>query len=244
MGRFFRKLVTLLVFVLIGGGIGFVIWSNNTYQPSIELQTLIDTKEVSNREGSLVFSPPQSTPKAGVILYPGGRVEPMAYAYYAEQVAREGYLVIIPKMPFNLALFGVDKAKEWLQAYPEVTNWIVGGHSLGGVSAASFAYSHLDTIDGVIFLGAYPASYNNFATIQLNMLILSASQDGLTTPGELDQFKHLFSTETKHVVIEGGNHAQFGMYGPQDGDLPATISAQEQQDQMVRHTLDWFRNQK
>ena len=32
-------------------------------------------------------------------------------------------------------------------------------------------------------------------------------------------------------VIEGGNHAQFGNYGAQDGDGRATISAEDQQRQ-------------
>ena len=35
------------------------------------------------------------------------------------------------------------------------------------------------------------------------------------------------------MEIEGGNHAQFGNYGPQKGDQPATISAEEQQAQTV-----------
>lgn len=39
---------------------------------------------------------------------------------------------------------------------------------------------------------------------------------------------------TENVVeIEGGNHAQFSNYGPQKGDLPATISTEEQQAQTV-----------
>lgn len=35
------------------------------------------------------------------------------------------------------------------------------------------------------------------------------------------------------VEIAGGNHAQFGNYGAQKGDPPATISAAEQQAQAV-----------
>ena len=31
------------------------------------------------------------------------------------------------------------------------------------------------------------------------------------------------------VIIEGGNHAQFGNYGPQKGDTPAAVSDTEQQ---------------
>ncbi len=35
------------------------------------------------------------------------------------------------------------------------------------------------------------------------------------------------------LAQEGGNHAQFGNYGPQKGDSPATITAAEQQEQTV-----------
>jgi hypothetical protein len=33
------------------------------------------------------------------------------------------------------------------------------------------------------------------------------------------------------VIIDGGNHAQYGAYGPQAGDGAATISREEQQQQ-------------
>jgi hypothetical protein len=41
---------------------------------------------------------------------------------------------------------------------------------------------------------------------------------------------------TEFVVIEGGNHSQFGNYGLQPGDNPATITWQEQQAQAVAAT--------
>lgn len=45
---------------------------------------------------------------------------------------------------------------------------------------------------------------------------------------------------TNTVPIEGGNHAQFGDYGPQKGDLPAAISAQEQQAQTVTAVAEFI----
>ncbi|NTW09008.1 MAG: alpha/beta hydrolase, partial [Anaerolineaceae bacterium] len=42
-------------------------------------------------------------------------------------------------------------------------------------------------------------------------------------------------------VIEGGNHAQFGNYGPQPGDGTATISTAEQQSQAVDLMVQLFR---
>ncbi len=40
--------------------------------------------------------------------------------------------------------------------------------------------------------------------------------------------------DTHDVRIDGGNHSQFGYYGFQPGDWPATITREEQQ----RLTLD------
>ena len=46
------------------------------------------------------------------------------------------------------------------------------------------------------------------------------------------------------MEIEGGNHAQFGNYGPQKGDLPATISAQDQQAQTVEAIANFLEKQR
>jgi DNA-directed RNA polymerase omega subunit len=43
---------------------------------------------------------------------------------------------------------------------------------------------------------------------------------------------------TRFIPIEGGNHAQFGWYGDQNGDNPATISRAEQQKLTVDATVE------
>jgi len=42
------------------------------------------------------------------------------------------------------------------------------------------------------------------------------------------------------VVIQGGNHAQFGNYGKQKGDPDATITAEEQQNITVKAVADFL----
>ena len=39
---------------------------------------------------------------------------------------------------------------------------------------------------------------------------------------------------TLYTTIEGGNHSGFGLYGQQNGDGTATMSAEEQQKQLVQ----------
>lgn len=105
--------------------------------------------------------------------------------------------------------------------FPEIRHWYIAGHSIGGAMASQFASSHPDQADGLILLGAY--LYGDYPP-----------EDTLTIYGSLNQSVEDKIDYTENIVeIEGGNHAQFGNYGPQKGDLPAGISAEEQQRQTV-----------
>jgi len=43
---------------------------------------------------------------------------------------------------------------------------------------------------------------------------------------------------TVYVEISGGNHAQFGYYGDQSGDNPATITREAQQSETLNATVE------
>ena len=53
--------------------------------------------------------------------------------------------------------------------------------------------------------------------------------------------KSLLPADTHYVVIQGGNHAQFGDYGAQPGDNAATISRADQQTQIIKATVEFLR---
>ena len=85
--------------------------------------------------------------------------------------------------------------------------------------ASQFASRNPDQVEGLILTGAY--IYGDYPP-----------EKALTIYGSLNQSVEDKIDYTQNVFeIEGGNHAQFGNYGPQKGDLPASISAQEQQEQ-------------
>ena len=128
---------------------------------------------------------------------------------------------ILVHMPFNLAFFDTDAVKDVMARFPEIEHWYVAGHSLGGVMASTYASEHPGEVDGLILLGAYV--YGDFPV-----------ERALTVYGSLNQNIEDRIDYTENVVeIEGGNHAQFGNYGPQKGDAPAAITADEQQAQAV-----------
>lgn len=229
----------LLTVTLLGAG-GFVFWANDASQPMPEALAALKTDEFvtfQDENGWLVFQPVSQSnalgtvPDIGLIIYPGGKVDYRAYAPTARAIAAQGYLVVIPPVPLNLAFFGVNEAEEIIAAYSGVKHWAVAGHSLGGVAASTYADAHRDQIGGLGFWASYPAG--NMSNYAGHVISISGTQDGLATPAKIKESKTNLPATTEYVPIAGGNHAQFGYYGPQAGDNVATISREQQQEQVV-----------
>ena len=141
--------VVLLVFVTV-----FVVWASDaSVATDTALQALNSDSQVymSAENGWVIFFPADNQrPETGFVFYPGGKVDYRAYAPVLKLIASKGYFVAVVPAPLNLAFFDVNAAVRVEAAYPEIQNWFVGGHSLGGVAASSYAASHLD-IRGVVF---------------------------------------------------------------------------------------------
>lgn len=174
----------------------------------------------------------------GVIFYPGGLVHPAAYIPLAARLATPCRTVLVAKMPLDLAVLRADADQSLKKQYPRLTTWWIGGHSLGGAMAAKAAKS--GGYQGLFLLAAYPAAADDLSAQSLPVLSISARNDGLATPAEIEQNKSLLPPDTRYHVIEGGNHAQFGDYGPQDKDGQATLSATAQQAETAQILLEFL----
>jgi len=218
--------------------VAFAVWASDAAQPQRPaLAALVSGDTVTVHSTPWIAFAPAEPKATGLILYPGGRVDPRAYATSARALADSGYLTVIVPMPLNLAVFAPGRASEVMQAYPEIERWVIGGHSLGGAMAANFAAEHPEAVDGLVLWGAYPAGGDDLSNRELKVASISGSLDGLTDPRAIEESRPLLPPDTAFVEIDGGNHAQFGDYGPQSGDNPATISASEQMDQVIAATL-------
>lgn len=230
--------VVLLLFI---GTLGFAIWANTPLQPMAQaLASLQGDDRVGVIEGRWIVFQPLAAPRStGFIFYPGGRVDPRAYAPQARAIAEQGFLVVITPMPLNLAIFGADCASEVMAAFPEVEHWVIGGHSLGGAMAANFAHNHSGAVEGMVLWAAYPAQSDSLADRDdLTVYSIYGTLDGLATPDKIEASRALLPATARFIPIEGGNHAQFGWYGEQPGDNPATIGRAQQQQMTVDATVE------
>ncbi len=154
-------------------------------------------------------------PTTGLIFIPGARVDARAYAHILRPLVQGGYLVAVLKEPFGLSVLDSNHALTVLGVHPEITYWAVGGHSLGGVTAASMADAD-EQINGLVLYAAYPAS--RLARSDLKVLSVSGSADGLSTPADIAAGKADLPANTTYVVVDGAVHSWFGDYGDQPGD--------------------------
>lgn len=237
--KFWKKFILGILIVLVLIGAGFVAWGYTPLGPMPEAQAALQSDaQVKVEQGRwLVFNPVGITPQTGFIYYPGGRVDYRSYAPYAHAMAERGFLVVIVPMPLNLAVFGSGSASAVQAAYPEVQSWAVGGHSLGGAMAAHFAFQHPQGVSGLILFAAYPASSDSLANTNIKVMSIYGTNDGLATQGKIDASRQLLPASTQWLAIQGGNHAQFGWYGVQPGDNPASISREQQQVEAVDATV-------
>lgn len=237
MIRRFWWLPLVVLLLLVGT---FVIWASDAAQPTDEaVAALASTGSVAvDTSGDwLVFEPVANETNTGLIFYPGGKVDARAYAPFAQAIAENGYIVVIVPMPLNLAVFAPGRAADVIAAFPAVENWAIAGHSLGGSMAANFADGNPDAVDGVVLWASFPAGSDSLADDALAAVSIYGTRDGLIDVAEIDESRVLLPDTAVFLPIEGGNHAQFGWYGEQDGDLPPTISHAEQQRLTVEATV-------
>lgn len=227
-------------FILASIVTGFVIWASSAMGPAPEALAALRSDEhiIVSVDQYIVFQPAEKKLTTAFVFYPGGRVDYRSYAAPLRKIAAEGYLVILLPVWLNLAVFDVNAANNPIQAYPEIRHWVLGGHSLGGVAAATYA-SRNKNIDGIVFWASYPAD-DSLKNMDRKVLSIYGSLD-MNGPDAFEASRADLPAAAEFVVIDGGNHGQFGDYGFQPGDNKATITRLEQQKQTVEATVRFLK---
>ncbi|PKO14759.1 MAG: alpha/beta hydrolase [Chloroflexi bacterium HGW-Chloroflexi-10] len=240
-----KRILWIIPVILVLLVAAFIIWGNSPAKPeAAAFESLQSNAQVNVVQSSawISFIPVDGHTTPALIFYPGGRVDYRAYAPLLNAIAEKGTPIYLVKMPLNLAVFGINKADQVIQANPQYSQWAIGGHSLGGAMAANYARNNPDEIDAMILWASYPAESDDFSTTNLSVLSISGTLDGLSTPEKIQASAILLPTSTVWEKIEGGNHAQFGSYGAQPGDNPPGISEADQQKRIIEATSMFLSN--
>ena len=228
-------LIPIILVVILAAGSFFYV--SEYYHASPEALACLEgteNVEVKQTPQGLMLDGPGKN--AAFIFYPGAKVEYTAYLPLLCRMAGEGVDCFAVEMPGNLAIFGKNKATSIMEAY-NYDKWYLGGHSLGGAVAAMYAAEkRAENLDGLVLMAAYPTE-----EVDVPTLTLYGSEDRVLNMEKLEEGKEFLPAEAETVVIEDGNHAQFGDYGEQKGDGEATISREKQWEVAVATILDWMK---
>jgi len=237
----FKKGINIFLIVLLIGISLFISWARNALPASDIALQAVESSElvvVNEESGLITFEPVNPQSDVGFIFYPGGRIDYRAYAPVLHQIAKRGYFVALVPAPLNLAFFNTNAASQVMELFPNIQYWAVGGHSLGGVAASSYASNHLDDIDGLVFWASYPAN-DRLKDTNIKVLTIYGTND-MEGDTQINLSESRLPASAPFITIDGGNHAQFGSYGPQPGDRAAIITAEEQWAQATEITVQFL----
>jgi hypothetical protein len=233
--------IAIVVVVVLGlVAVVFLVWAHTVMageRPASLEAWRDDRVTITRADRSFVIEPADGAGDVGLVFIPGARVDPTAYLWkLSGVVAESGATVVITEPTLNLAFFDTRPLSAFTADAPDVTEWYVGGHSLGGVRACQLAGAGTDAaadppVAGVVLFGSYCA--NDLSDTDLRMLSLVGERDGLSTPEKVADAAHLLPPTAETVMLPGANHAAFGDYGPQPGDDTATATDEETRDRIT-----------
>jgi hypothetical protein len=237
--RFPKWLLAVLGVVTVAALLWGLQWATYARPPlpdAIEALQSDELVQVTD-EPWLTFAPGGSLPTTGFVFYPGGRVDPRAYAPLMREIASSGYLAVVPKMPINMAVFNPNIADQIVAHHPEIEQWAIGGHSVGGAMAAQYTSRHPEVIAGLAIWASYPPNSADLSDLELPVVSIYGSRELRVNDTSVGERKHLLPEMTRYVRIEGGDHHQFGSYETNPADHLATISRASQHAQIIAATL-------
>lgn len=233
-----KKILLILfigIIIAIVGGVTYL--KSQTYAPTKDAQQVT---QQATAESNWLYFPSEDKDKPMIIFYPGALVDPGSYSPWAQQLAKAGYPVYILKMPLDLAVLSPDKGEKVLSDQPK-RNYVIGGHSLGGVMASRFAKNHPERLAGIFFLASYPDEKGSLANQSIPVLSLTGENDHVLNHDAFQKAKKELPKATEYQEIAGGNHAGFGAYGAQKGDGKAEIK--DQNEQVAQRLIAWLNEQ-
>jgi pimeloyl-ACP methyl ester carboxylesterase len=191
------------------------------------------------------FQPILTARTAGLVFLPGGMVDPKAYAPLVRALADAGYPAFIVRMPFLGRHAVTESHKQELLARAErliagepTRRWVVAGHSFGAAMAVRFAAEQPARTAQLVLIGTTHPRELDLSRSGLPVTRIVGTADGVADLERVRENSRNLPPDTRWICIEGGNHAQFGWYGPQPGDRRAALTREEQQRRTIEALID------
>lgn len=229
------------------GTLIFVVWSLLAFRASADavqaLRSDAQVQVVATGE-TWTFTPAANPSDTGLLFFSGAMVDPRAYAPLLRGVAAGGHPAILVALP-RRGMFRGAEGPEVLNrgvaatlTLPAVRRWVLAGHSRGGLVAAELARTAAPSFTGLVLIGtSHPRDFS-LAGTRLAVTRIYGTRDTVADVEKLEQNRKNLPPVIRDVRIDGGNHSQFGSYGFQPGDWPATITRGEQQRQTLNALLE------
>lgn len=208
--------------------------------------------------------------KYGLVFYVGTAIPQDQYDYLARSLAKEGYLVVLPKFNLNMAYVEYKDVENAFVRYPNVT-FFIGGHSQGGGSAIRRAQENASTVAGAILYA--PLVYrhpkldsdgnqvvdengvdvyinDSLAETNLPILLLEAHNDHVLTADMKNNAKGRLGNHYEYHLITPGSHMSFSTMDDDsllslfnnDGDGMSQEEKNMQRTQTIAFTLAFMRS--
>ncbi len=246
-----KRLFVWLVVILVVLITVFLVVVSTPYQGTPESIAAAEDDErvtVEQTEMGYVLEPAEHATEAGLVFYPGGLVHPDAYVGSLATVSREANVtVVIPEMPFNLAVVDYGLGQSGLRSHAgdtvmeehsEIDEWYVGGHSLGGAMACRYAEGGAD-VEGLVLYGAYCDV--DISDHDLAVLSVAGGADTVLNWDAYEKNRENLPDTAREEVLDGLNHTQFGSYTSQDE--PSGTSYEVAHQRLNDVSVPWFREQ-
>ena len=231
-GRRFAVAAAIALGVPTIGLLAFALYVRvATYQPepdALEAALAHPTVSVRSEGRHWVIEPGERAVDgeagAPLIYYPGGLVSPESYLRLLVLLAeRTGRVVYLVRAPFNAAIFDVGAAHRIIDRYG-LEQPVVGGHSLGGISACRFAGANPESVSGLLLHGSY--CDRDLTASGLRVHSVMGDEDRIINRDNYRQARGSLPADATVVDVPGLNHSAFGDYGLQRDDGPASLATE------------------
>lgn len=126
----------------------FFIYVSDYYRADDVAGAVMQSDDTIRVQGNLTILTPATPSDTALIFYPGAKVEDTAYLPILEKLRQNGITCVLVKMPFNMAIFDPNAADKVFNTLPDIKNWYIGGHSMGGAMASNYAANHKSKVHG------------------------------------------------------------------------------------------------